>query len=120
TDRQNNNRTTNRRRSSIYDQLPLTAEQDSMIDAIFAQSGREADRIWRQSFRPVVDSLLDNARVQVREILTPEQEQQLDSLLAERRRRRSNGNDRSSNTPGTETERQNGRTGEAAPAPRSE
>lgn len=76
-----------RRRSSIYDQLTLSAEQDSMIEAIFDRSGREANRIYRQQFLPIFDSLLNNARAEVRQILTPQQEEQLDTLLAERRRR---------------------------------
>jgi hypothetical protein len=72
----------------VYDQLSdLTAAQDSAIDAIFERAGRDADRIWRVDFRPVVDSLISQARVDVRAILTTAQEQQLDSLLAARRRR---------------------------------
>jgi len=96
-DGRTDNRDGDRRRSSIYDQLTLSADQDSMIDAIFARSGREADRVWRHEFRPIVDSLLNEARAEVREILTPEQTEHLDSLLAMRRRRAAEA--RSNNQP---------------------
>lgn len=85
----------NTRRPSIYDRLSLSPAQDSAVDAIFARQARQANRIWRREFEPVMDSLVTTARADVRALLTPAQTVTLDSLLAAiRDRRRSNSTSR--------------------------
>jgi hypothetical protein len=87
----------NRRRRTPYDDLGLTAEQQTAIDSVLHGQGRKMDALSR-SARARQDSILDQTRSLVRQILTPEQGQEMnrrraawmqrDSIRREERRQR--------------------------------
>lgn len=69
----------------IYDGLDLTAEQKAAIDSVGMRARAQAADVWRDvqpRFRDVVDS----ARAEIHEILTPEQRDEFERRIARRRR----------------------------------
>jgi|GEM_PF-1749912 len=74
------------KRRSIFDRLDLEPAQRVTIDSIL-QVGRErVDAYWKE-WEPGYRALLDSTRIQVREVLTPEQREKYDEIRARRRAR---------------------------------
>jgi len=71
----------NRRRRTPYDDLGLTADQQSAIDSVLHSQGRRMDALSR-SARARQDSIFDQTRSLIRQILTAEQGQEMDRRRA--------------------------------------
>jgi hypothetical protein len=69
-----------------YRDLGLTDAQADKIWAVVEAQGRRMDSLW-QSNRPSMDSVVMQTRSSIREILTKEQQVQLDARRAERAKR---------------------------------
>jgi Spy/CpxP family protein refolding chaperone len=79
------------RRPALYEQVNPTDEQRVAIDSIVAEM-RTAMRALHAEFRAAYDTryaaLINETRYAIRGVLTPEQAQAYDSLVAERDRQR--------------------------------
>lgn len=75
------------RRASIFDQLDLAADQRTRVDAVLARRNAEIEAFWDEA-GPRLRAIVDAARADIREILTPAQEKEYDRLRKERRRNR--------------------------------
>jgi len=83
--------TTERRRVPMYEQVGPDAEQKMAIDSIVSEY-RVAMKALHAEFRAAYDTryqaLVEETRSAIKGVLTPEQVQAYDSLVAERDRRR--------------------------------
>lgn len=71
------------RRRGPYDGLGLSAEQQQRVDAVLEQNRKRMDEFWKL-YRPQMDSIVSRTRADIREILTPEQQAEMDRQRAER------------------------------------
>lgn len=82
---------TRERRPGLWESLELTPEQKAQVDAIMERRSIEVEAFWNEH-GPKLRAVMDSARAEVREILTPEQRAIEERHHAERRRRSSDGN----------------------------
>jgi Spy/CpxP family protein refolding chaperone len=73
--------------------LDLNEQQATQIRAILDQT-REEYRQLRAEVRPRYDSVRQSARMKIRALLTPEQQQKFDAKVAERDARRSDDDEK--------------------------
>ncbi len=69
-------------RGYIFEQLDLAPEQRARIDAVLEHRRAQMDTFWIEA-RPRLRSIVDSAREDIREVLTPEQRAEYDRLRAE-------------------------------------
>lgn len=72
------------RRGHVLDQLSLTAEQQARIDGILERRRGELEAFWDEA-GPELRAIADSARADIRAVLTADQRERYDRLLAERR-----------------------------------
>ncbi len=60
------------RRRYVIDQVDLTAEQRQEIDAILDRRATRMRALWQEA-SPRLDAITDSARVEIMDVLTPEQ-----------------------------------------------
>ena len=68
----------------LSDRLGLTEEQQERIDALMAERRAEATRILEE-VGPFLQAQLDSMEAEIREILTPEQQERFDLYRGESR-----------------------------------
>ncbi len=78
------------RRSYIIDQVEMTGQQRTTIDAILEQRSDRMRAVW-QEVEPRMDAVTDSARMDIMGVLTPEQRAEYERKLEERRSRRGSG-----------------------------
>jgi hypothetical protein len=71
----------NRRHRTPYDDLGLTADQQAGVDSVLHSQGRNMDALSR-SARARQDSIFEQTRTLIRQILTPEQGKEMDRRRA--------------------------------------
>jgi Spy/CpxP family protein refolding chaperone len=71
-------------RARFERQLKLTPDQKAKVDAIFQAGRQQMDQIYAE-IRPRLEALRDSTSVQIRQLLTPEQQLKFDKLEAKRR-----------------------------------
>lgn len=76
--------TTERVVKGLARRLDLTEEQRDTVEAILEAQGREARRMFRE-MAPALRTLMDSTNVEIRALLTPAQQAEFDTLLAEDR-----------------------------------
>lgn len=69
----------------IFDELGITPEQRQEIDAILQRRIVETGQFWEQ-YGPLLQAIVDSTRLEIREVLTPEQRAEYDRRRMERRR----------------------------------
>jgi len=74
-------------RSLLVEQVGLTAEQKSQVDAIVEYS-RKRMRDLENETQPLYHAIIEETRTAIKEVLTEEQRVAYDALLAERARER--------------------------------
>jgi Spy/CpxP family protein refolding chaperone len=74
-----------RRRSYVIDRVDMSEEQRGAIDAILEERSERMRAVWSE-VEPRMDAITDSARVDIMEILTPEQRAEYERKLADRRR----------------------------------
>jgi Spy/CpxP family protein refolding chaperone len=77
-------------RQRFYEQLELTTVQRQSVDSILDARHRQIDATW-QPIRPKLDSIKENARMQIRRVLTPDQRQRFEEFLVQSQRTDSSG-----------------------------
>lgn len=75
----------------VIDEVELEAEQRAAIDTILERRSERMRAIWRES-APRLSAITDSARMEIMEVLTPEQRAEYERRLEARRERR--GSDR--------------------------
>lgn len=75
-------------RSRFGNDLRMDSAQRAALDSILDERNRKYDSIWAPS-RPAIDSVREDARQQIRQLLTPEQLAIYDRMQAEREAARS-------------------------------
>ncbi len=75
------------RRGSYYESLGVTPEQHARIDAILQARKQQMDAFWAEN-GPRMEQIVDSARAEIRNVLTPEQQAESDRRRAERRAKR--------------------------------
>lgn len=73
------------RRPSLWDRLELTPEQRTQVDNIMERRRDEVQAFWNQH-GPQLRAVMDSARADVRDVLTPEQRALEEEFFAERRK----------------------------------
>ncbi len=77
-------------RGHIIDRVPMTEEQRADIDAILERRSERMQATWAE-ISPRLNAITDSARLEILEVLTPEQradyEQRLEARAAERQRK---------------------------------
>jgi Spy/CpxP family protein refolding chaperone len=71
------------RRRGPYDALGLTAEQQQKVDVVLEENRQRMDEFWKQ-YRPQMDSIVNRTRAEIRDILTPAQQAEMDRQRAQR------------------------------------
>lgn len=74
-------------RSYIIDRVDMTTPQRAEIDAILERRAKRMRAVWREA-EPRLDAITDSARLEIMQVLTPQQRSQYERLLDERHRRR--------------------------------
>lgn len=77
-----------RRRSHVIDRIEMSDEQRSTIDGILDRRSERMRAVWRE-VEPQLDAITDSARVEIKDVLTPEQLAEYEQKLRERRKSRS-------------------------------
>lgn len=77
-----------RRRSHVIDRIEMSDEQRSAIDGILDRRSERMRAVWRE-VEPQLDAITDSARVEIKDVLTPEQLAEYEQKLRERRKSRS-------------------------------
>lgn len=80
-------------RPSLWDTLELTDEQQVQVDAIMERRRGEMEAFWDQH-GPQLRAIMDSARSDVRDLLTPEQREIEEKFFAERRKHYQKKHDR--------------------------
>lgn len=80
-------RTQRRGRTSIFDQIDLSAEQKAAVDSIMENRRREMDAFWKQH-NPEVRAIIDSTRTEIDRVLTPEQRQKFEEFRKRREQQR--------------------------------
>lgn len=75
------------RRSYVIDRIEMAPEQRAAIDAILARRSERMRAVWQEA-EPRLDAITDSARAEIMGVLTPEQREQYERKLEERRNRR--------------------------------
>ncbi len=70
-----------------FDELGLSDDQKASIDAALDKRKNQLDEFWKTN-RPLMDSIVNGARAEVLEILTPEQRAEADRRADRRRAER--------------------------------
>jgi Spy/CpxP family protein refolding chaperone len=73
------------RRPSLWEALDLTPEQRAEVDGIMERRREEVESFWNEH-GPQLRAVMDSARADVREVLTPEQQVMEAEFFAERRK----------------------------------
>lgn len=73
------------RRPSLWETLDLTPEQRARVDDIMERRRGEVQAFWNEH-GPQLRAVMDSARADVREVLTPEQQAIEAEFFAERRK----------------------------------
>jgi len=73
------------RRPNLWETLQLTPEQQAEVDVIMERRSQEVRAFWNEH-GPQLRAIMDSARADVRELLTPEQRELEERFFAERRR----------------------------------
>ena len=76
-----------RNRGSYYESLGVDSAQKARIDAILESRKQQIDRFWDEN-GPRMEQIVDSARAEIRNVLTPEQQAEADRRRAERRAKR--------------------------------
>lgn len=74
-----------RRRSYVVDRIEMSDEQRSDIDEILEGRSARMRAVWRE-VSPRLEAITDSARVEIMEVLTPEQRAEYERKLKERRK----------------------------------
>lgn len=74
-------------RTKLADDLKMTADQRAKLDTILDARNTRFDELMAP-MRPMLDSVTVNARQQIRELLTPEQQTVYDQMQREREAQR--------------------------------
>lgn len=82
-----------RRRSYIIDRVDMEPEQRAAIDAILEERTERMRAVWRQ-VEPRLDALTDSARVDIMDVLKPEQRAEYERMLEAHRDRRQERSER--------------------------
>lgn len=75
------------RRAYVIDQVEMTADQRSDIDAILEQRAERMQSVWREA-SPRLEAITDSARLEIMQVLTPEQRAEYERRLDEREKAR--------------------------------
>ncbi|HWK90103.1 MAG TPA: hypothetical protein VNP72_08900 [Longimicrobium sp.] len=67
----------------LYDQIDLTPDQRTRIEAIMARGRARTDSLWRRDGTRV-RAAVDSTRAEIRAVMTPPQRARFDQLRAER------------------------------------
>jgi len=78
-------RTERRERPGLFERLDLTTDQRAQIDAIMERRRGEVDAFWNEH-GPQLRAIMDSARAEMHQVLTPEQRALEEQFRAERRR----------------------------------
>jgi Spy/CpxP family protein refolding chaperone len=76
------------RRAYIIDQVDMSEQQRTEIDAILERRSERMRSVW-QEVEPRMEAVTDSARMDIMGVLTPEQRAEYERKLEERRRKRS-------------------------------
>lgn len=79
-----------RRRSYVIDRVEMSDEQRATIDEILERRAKRMRAVWRE-LSPRLDAITDSARVEITEVLTPEQRAEYERMLEERYHRSRDG-----------------------------
>jgi Spy/CpxP family protein refolding chaperone len=82
-----------RERSYIIDRVDMSDVQRASIDSILDRRVRRMRSVWEE-VSPRLNAITDSARIEIMEVLTPEQQEEYESML-HRRGNRESGGDRS-------------------------
>jgi len=82
----------------LKSRLDLTEQQSEAIREILVRNGEEAGSLY-ESIRPRLEAGVEEARDQIRDVLTPEQLERFDAVLSEERGRRRRGRERRPDGP---------------------
>lgn len=91
--RQGQDRDRERERSYVIDRVEMSDGQRASIDSILDRRIKRMRAVWRE-VEPRMDAITDSARVEIMDVLTPEQRERYQQLLDERRERRRSHDDR--------------------------
>lgn len=83
-----------RERPSLFETLELTPDQQAQVDAVIERRREQMDLFWKEH-KPLLDAVMDSARVEIRAILTPEQREREERFRAERRKHHGRSDSRS-------------------------
>lgn len=75
-----------RGRSYIIEQVEMSEEQRSTIELILEERSERMRAVWRE-VEPRMDAVTDSARMEIMEVLTPEQRAEYERKLEERRKK---------------------------------
>ncbi len=75
------------RRTHVIDQVEMTAEQRARIDAILERRSERMKAAWAE-ISPRLEVITDSARLEIMQVLTPEQRADYERRLEERARER--------------------------------
>jgi Spy/CpxP family protein refolding chaperone len=75
------------RRTHIIEQVEMTDEQRARIEAILERRSERMSATWAE-IAPRLDAITDSARVEIMQVLTPEQQADYERRLEERARER--------------------------------
>lgn len=73
------------RRSYVIDRIEMSEAQRSAIDEILQERSARMRATW-QEVEPRLDAITDSARVEIMQVLTPDQREEYERKLRERRR----------------------------------
>ena len=76
-----------RNRARYYESLGVSPEQKARIDEILEARKQQMDLFWAEH-GPRMEQIVDSARAEIRNVLTPEQRAEADRRRAERRAKR--------------------------------
>lgn len=76
-----------RNRSNYYESLGVDPSQKERIDAVLGARKQQMDLFWAEN-GPRMEQIVDSARAEIRNVLTPEQRAEADRRRAERRAKR--------------------------------
>lgn len=72
-----------RERSYIIDRVDMSEAQRASIDSILDRRVRRMRSVWRE-MSPQLNAITDSARIEIMEVLTPEQREEYESMLHRR------------------------------------
>jgi len=89
-----------RERSYIIDRVDMSDAQRASIDSILDRRVHRMRSVWEE-VSPRLNAITDSARIEIMEVLTPEQQEEYDSMLHRRGSRESGGEREDSARAGT-------------------